>query len=93
MKKIMQRTQYIGALKFCLQARKDFKDLEYVADIVGEGEYLILSDIIGQVCMLDITGYPNAMVCHSLAQIECGIPPMNLITDKAEIMRIATLRR
>ena len=93
MKTIMNRKQYIGALKYCLQARNDFNDLEYIADVVGEGEYLVLSDIIGQVCMLNITGYTEAMIYHTLAQIECGAVPINTITDKAEIMRIAKLRR
>lgn len=89
----MNRKQYIGALKYCLQARNDFNNLEYIADVVGEGEYLVLSDIIGQVCMLNITGYTEAMIYHTLAQIECGTAPINTITDKAEIMRIAKLRR
>ena len=93
MKKIHRRMQYIGALKYCLKAREDFNDLEYIADIVGDGEYLILSDIIGQVCMLNITGYTEAMIYHTLAQIECGSVPINIITDKAEIMRIAKLRK
>lgn len=88
----MNRKQYIGALKYALKARNDFKDLEYICDVVGDGEYLILSDIIGQICMLNITGYTEAMIYHSLAQIECGEVPINVIVDKAEIIRIARLR-
>lgn len=92
MKKIQKRAQYIGALKYCLKARDDFGNLEYVVDIISEHEYLILTDIIGQVCMLNITGYTEAMIYHVIAQIECDTVPSNLVTDKAEMMRIAKLR-
>ncbi len=91
-KKIENRKQYIGALKACLSARNDFKDLEYVADIVKNKEYLILSDIIGQIAMLDVTGIDEADIFHTIAKIECGIMPKNIITDRTEKMRIATLR-
>lgn len=91
-KKIENRKQYIGALKKCLLAKDDFKDLEYVADIVKNKEYLILSDIIGQIAMLDITGIDEADIFHTIAKIECGIAPRNIITDKAEKMHIAKLK-
>lgn len=84
--------RYIGALVACLKARNDFGNLEYVADIINDEEYLILSDVIGQTCMLRITGYNDAMIFHAIAEIECGKAPSNIISDKAEMMRIAKLR-
>ena len=90
---IARKKQYIGALKACLSVREDFKDLEYYRDSTTAEEYLIMSDIIGQVCMLNITGHNEANILHALAQIECGIVPRNCITDKAELMRIAKLRK
>lgn len=92
MKRIANRKRYIGALKECLSARNDFGSLDYVADIISENEYLILTDIIGQVLMLNITGYNDAMIFHAIAEIECGKAPSNIISDKAEMMRIAKLR-
>lgn len=89
----MTRKQYIGALKACLSARNDFGNLEYFKDNATAEEYLILSDIVGHIFMLNITGMKEALIYHSLAQIECGIVPRNYIQDKAEIMQIAKLRR
>ena len=91
-KRVQKRAQYIGALRYCLQAREDFGKLEYIVDVLSEQEYLILTDVIGQVCFLNITGYNDAMILHTMAQIECGTVPSNLVTDKAEMMRIARLR-
>ena len=92
MKKIANRKQYIGTLKECLKARDDFKDLEYVTDVPNSKEYLILSDIVGQVAMLDITNKEEAEIYHMIAQIECEIAPNSFITDKAKKMQIARLR-
>ena len=83
-----ERKKYIGKLKECLNARDDFKDLSYFRNSKGE-EYLIMSDIIGQVGMLDITGYCEAEILHCVAQIECGISPKNYITDKGKRLEIA----
>lgn len=93
MKKIASRKQYIGILKECLEAREDFKDLDYVVDVPNSKEYLILSDIVGQVAMLDITERKEADIFHMLAQIECEIVPDSFITDKAKKMEIARLHR
>ena len=91
MKKMMVRRTYIGALKACLSARNDFADLKYYRDITTADEYLILSDIVGQVYMLNITGHSEAQIWHALAEIECGMMPNNAITDRAEMLRIAKL--
>lgn len=90
---IISKANYIGALKECLSARSDFNDLEYFRDRKTADEYLILSDIVGHIFILNITGYKGAMIYHALAQIECGIIPDCFISDKAEQMRIAKLRQ
>lgn len=84
------KENYIGLLKLCEAARPDFGDLKYCRNHRGE-EYLILSNMIGNVFMLDITGYDNAQIKHTLALIECGHKPTNYITDKAKRMEIAKL--
>lgn len=89
----MNRKQYIGALKACLSARHDFGNLEYFKDNTTAEEYLILSDIVGHIFMFNITGMKEALIYHTLAQVECGKVPKNYIQDKAEVMRIAKLRR
>ena len=91
MNKLMKRRNYIGVLKECLSARSDFNDLKYVRDITTDDEFLVLSDIIGQVYMLDITGQKEAQIWHSLAQIECKEVPSNAVTDRTEMMRIAKM--
>ena len=93
MKQIISKANYIGVLKACLSARSDFKDLEYFRDRKTADEYLILSDIVGHIFILDITGYKCAMIYHALAQIECGVIPECYINDKDEQMRIAKLRQ
>ena len=85
---LLNKTQYIGGLKQCLSARDDFKDLVYRRTGKGK-EYLILSDIIGNILMLDITGYDEAEIFHAIAQIECKHKPKCLIEDKAEKLRVA----
>lgn len=93
MKKVVNRKHYIGILNECLKARSDFKKLEYFRNWNTGEETLILSDIIGRVVMLNITGLPEAQIFHSLAQVECGQTPTNAVTDTAEMMRIANEMR
>lgn len=74
----------------CLEARNDFKDIKYYRSAKGE-EYCVLSDIIGNILILDITGYSEDRIFHSVAEVECGKVPRNAITDKAEMLKIARL--
>lgn len=83
------RKHYIGILKECLKARSDFNDLVYYRNWNTGEETLILSDIVGRVIMLNITGLTEAQIYHSLAQVECGKTPINAITETSEMMRIA----
>ena len=83
---------YVDKLKECLKAREDFGDLTYRRNSRGE-EFLVMSDIIGPIGMLDITGYCEADMLHCIAQIECGIAPKNYITDKAKRLEIAKMMR
>lgn len=86
------KENYIGILKACESVRDDFKDLEYCRNHRGE-EYLILTNIIGNVYMFDITGCSLPQIKHTLAEIECGIVPKNFIKDTAKRMEIAKLYR
>ena len=89
--KITNRKKYIGTLKECLEARDDFGDLVWKQDWSRSKEYLILSDIIGGVLMLDITGKTEAEILHAIAMVECGKAPAEAITDRSEKMRIAQI--
>lgn len=84
------KENYIGLLKACEAARQDFGDLKYCRNHKGE-EYLILQDVIGHTFMFDITGYNNAEIMHTLALIECGHKPNNLIKDTDKMYEIARL--
>lgn len=74
----------------CLSVRSDFKDLKYYRSAKGE-EYCVMSDIIGQVLILDITGYSEDKILECVAQVICGKVPRNAITDRAEMLKIARL--
>ena len=90
MKRIVSTENYIGSLKTCLNARDDFKDLKYYRSAKGE-EYAVMSDIIGQVLILDITGYSEDRILECIAQVICGKVPKNAITDRSEMLKIARL--
>lgn len=90
MKRIVSTENYIGSLKTCLNARNDFKDLKYYRSAKGE-EYAVMSDIIGQVLILDITGYSEDRILECIAQVICGKVPRNAITDRSEMLKIARL--
>lgn len=89
MKKIPNRKHYIGTLKECLSAKDDFKDLVWKNNWTTGEETLILSDIIGGVLMLDISGMTEAEILHSIAMVVVGKTPANAITDRSEMLRIA----
>ena len=86
------KKSYVNKLKECFKARDDFNDLAYCRNSHGE-EFLIMSDIVGQIAMLDITGYCEADILHCVAEIECGIPSKNYITDRAKRLEIARMMR
>lgn len=54
---------------------------------------MFLTDIIGHVFMFDVTGYTRASINHTLAQIECGEKPRNLISDNAKKLELAKMFR
>ena len=85
------RQQYITALKMVLSAREDFKDLTYHRDKTGNKEYLFLTDLIGHVFMLDVTGFSEHEIFHELAVGECGTVPNCCIQDTRRMMEIAKL--
>lgn len=81
------KMQYIGALKEVLNARDDFDDIKYF--MCGDKEYIFLSDIIGAVAVLDVTGYTNADILKCIALVELGKAPKNYVADKAKRLEIA----
>ncbi len=89
-KRIVSTENYIGALRVCLEARDDFKDLKYYRSAKGE-EYAVMSDIIGQVLILDITGLSEDKILYCIAQVVCGKVPSNAVTDREDRLRIARL--
>lgn len=91
MRAYRSKEQYIETLAVILNAREDFKDLEYHRHPTNGKEYLFMSAMTGEVFMFDITGYDEADIFHCIAQIECGIGVPNLITDTAERLEIGKL--
>lgn len=92
MKRIVSTEVYIGKLRECLKARDDFKDLKYYRSAKGD-EYMVMSDIIGQIVILDITGYSEDRLLRCVAEIICGEMPANVIHDREERLKIARLFR
>lgn len=87
------RVKHIKTLNDVLSAREDFKSLELHRHYSTGEEYLFLTDIVGHVYMLDVTGYSRASINHTLALIECGFKPRNLITDSAKKLELAKMFR
>ena len=87
------RVNHIKALNAVLSAREDFDSLELHRHNATGEEYLFLKDIIGHVFMFDVTGYTRASINHTLAQVDCGIKPRNLITDDAKKLELAKMFR
>lgn len=73
---------YAKKLKECLNARPDFKDLQYC--VTSTGEYLALTGITGDTFMFDITGYEKDQMLTTVAEVVCGLAPGNYITDYAK---------
>lgn len=84
------KADYIGLLKRCEQVRSDFGDLKYIRNAKGQ-EYLILSNIIGDTLMFDITGYSEVQIKHTLAMVECNQMPKNMISSIDKKLEIAKL--
>jgi len=86
---------YIDNLSIVLEARPDFKDLNYYRDNVSNKEYLTLSSLIGHTWTFDITGYTDAQIFHLIAMIDCAKPgdpePKCLIRDSAELLRLGRM--
>ena len=68
----------------------DFKDIGYYRNAVG-AEYMVLSDIIGHIIILDVTGFEPTDILHNVAEILDGKTPENAITDRTEMLKIARL--
>lgn len=87
------KQEYIKGVAKVLEAREDFDTLEYVrSDKTGE-EFVILKDIIGHVWVFNVTGFNEAQMFHTLAILECGYKPSNLIESSKKQMEVARLRK
>ena len=76
-------------MKLALQAREDFEDLRYFKHNYNGAEYLCLTELTGNAFWFDITGYSNAMIFHTIAEIETGKKPSNMVIGNKAIMDIA----
>ena len=89
-KRIVSVETYIGLLGECLKARNDFKSFKYYRTASVE-EYAVLTDIIGGVLILDITGYNRERILQNIAEIITGRMPSNAVTDRTRMLEIARL--
>ena len=89
-KRIVSVETYIGLLGECLKARNDFKSFRYYRSASGD-EYAVLTDIIGGVLILDITGYNRERILQNVAEIITGRMPSNAVTDRTRMLEIARL--
>ena len=82
------RENYIKALNYVLSAKENFKGLKYCRDSQTNEEYLIMSNVIGEAFVFDVTGITDAEMYHSIAVIEAGKVPSNFITDRKKLIDI-----
>jgi hypothetical protein len=87
------KEQYIETLAEVLVAREDFKDLEYRRHPTNGEEYMILTSMVGEVIMFNITGYSEARILRCVSLVECqGFGAVdNLITDFNKRLEIGKL--
>lgn len=85
------KLEYIKNLRTILEAKEDFKNLEYFKNQGTQEEYLFLTDILGRVFYFDVTGMPNEAIFHVMAQVECGVQPQCYITDKKKMLEVGRM--
>ena len=81
------KADFVKELNKVLGAREDHKALNYHKN--KSGEYLTLSNIIGNIWYFDVTDYDEARILQTIATVIAGKSPKNLITDTARLMSIA----
>ena len=85
------KAEYVENLKVVLNAREEFKDLEYHKHPSTQEEFLFMSVVTGEVYMFDITGYKDEAIFHTMAMLECGQRPENQITDRDKRLELGKL--
>ena len=88
-KAFQSKVEYIGVMKKALQAREDFDDLKYYKHNYNGAEYLNLLTLSGDAFWYDITGFSNAMILQTIAEIVDGKRPACQIIDRKEILEVA----
>ena len=93
-----RRRNYVEGLAMALQPLQDFDQILYARTYATEEEFVRISDIIGNVCYLDVTALSLAQVLKDV--IKCvligdisdrRIVPESLITDIEKKREIAPL--
>ena len=84
MKIYRNKIEFTKGLAYVMSARDDFKDLEYWRDPSSGEEYLILSSL-SQKFVFDITGFNESQMHHTMALVESGHRPDNLVTDSEKM--------
>lgn len=85
------KKEYIDNLAIVLEAREDFKELQYHKHPTTQEEYLFMSVITGEMFMFEITGKRNEDIFHIIAQIECRQRPECQITDRDKRLELGKL--
>ena len=80
--------QYVESLSQVLEVKQNFKDLTHHHNVEDGKDYLLLTTIIGQACMFDITGCSKAHIFHIIAEVDCKIKPKELIEDKERLLAL-----
>lgn len=81
------KADYVAELNKILGAREDHKSLTYHK--TNDGEYLVLTDIIGHSWFFDVTDYDETRILQTIATVIAGSDVLNRITDTAKLMCIA----
>jgi len=85
-----ERRDYIDTMAQLLSAFENFGELKYTRTAKTDGEYLRLTDILGNSCFLDITSMPLKEVYRDVSNIVINAKaPKSMITNRNTLMTIA----
>lgn len=91
-----EKRDYADTLKEALMALTGFADVQYARSYITDEEYIRISDKVGGVAFLDVTAKTNGEILKDVCRVVLLDDPKHtlpegLITDKAEMIRIAPL--
>jgi len=98
----LRRTYIEKVLGTALKAKKGFESIKYAREIATDAEYIRICDVRGEAVTLNITGKGleevmtdvfKVAIYSVLGKHDKMTAPADIITDRAELLRLAPLFR